>query len=385
MSMPKNLTPIANPDLSQEHPTVLEIDLGALKHNLQVLKSRLQQKTKFLAVVKAFAYGSDALKIAQTLEEEGVDYLAVAYTSEGIALRDGGIRLPILVLHPQPDQLSRCIDRCLEPSIYSPRLLRAFVKTAEEKQQTDYPIHLKFNTGLNRLGFWENDVDRVNELLQNTRSIKVKGLLSHLAASDDPAEKRFTETQLKQFEKIGKELVEKLGYQPLRHLLNSSGILNYPEAQFEMVRSGIALYGYGNAPEFDAELKPLGRLRTVISQLHKIEPGESVGYNRAYKAEAYQLIATLPLGHADGIGRQYGHGKGQVWLQGQLAPIIGNVCMDMLMVDVTGLDCKEGDPVIVFGPEHSAEDFARGAGTISYELLTGISSRVPRQIIDSTR
>ena len=220
--MPKNLTPIANPDLSQEHPTVLEIDLGALKHNLLVLRSRLREKTKFLAVVKAFAYGSDALKIAQTLEDEGVDYLAVAYTSEGIALRDGGIRLPILVLHPQPDQLGRCIDRCLEPSIYSPRLLRAFVKTAEEKQQNDYPIHLKFNTGLNRLGFWENDVDWVNERLQNTRSTKVKGLLSHLAASDDPAEKEFTQTQLKQFEKIGKELVEKLGYQPLRHLLNLS-------------------------------------------------------------------------------------------------------------------------------------------------------------------
>ena len=367
--------------MNESHPTVLEIDLNALRHNLFVLRSRLKPETKFLAVVKAFAYGSDMLQIAQALEKEGVDYLAVAYTQEGVGLRKGGIRLPILVLHPQPAQLKQCIDHCLEPNIYSPRLLKAFIQVAEENDQKAFPLHLKFNTGLNRLGFWENDVAWIQEQLQKTEAVKVKGLLSHLAASDDPSETGFTQKQIQNFTSISAEIEEVLGYRPLQHLANTSGILNHPEAQFDMVRSGIALYGYGNAPQFDQELKPLARLRTVISQLHKIEPGESVGYNRAYKAPDYTLIATLPLGHADGIGRQYGHSKGQVWVNGSLAPIVGNVCMDMLMVDVSGIDCKEGDDVIVFGPEHSAERFAQGAGTISYELLTGISSRVPRKII----
>jgi alanine racemase len=367
--------------LNDSHPTVLEIDLNALSHNLSVLRSRLNPETQFLAVVKAFAYGSDMLQIAQTLENEKVDYLAVAYTQEGVLLRKGGIRLPILVLHPQPAQLKQCIDHCLEPSIYSPRLLKSFIQVAEESDQKDFPLHLKFNTGLNRLGFWENDVDWIQGQLQETTAVKVKGLLSHLAASDDLNENPFTQAQIKNFTAISAAMEKALGNLPLRHLANTSGILNHPEAQFDMVRSGIALYGYGNAPQFDQELKPLARLRTVISQLHKIEPGESVGYNRAYKAPGYRLIATLPLGHADGIGRQYGQGKGQVWVKGSLAPIVGNVCMDMLMVDVSGIDCKEGDEVVIFGPEHSAEHFAQGAGTISYELITGISSRVPRKII----
>lgn len=351
-----------------------------MRHNLKVLRSRLKAETRFMAVVKAFAYGSDMLRIAQTLEKEDVDYLAVAYTQEGVSLRKEGIRLPILVLHPQAANLKQCIEHCLEPSIYSPRLLKAFIEVAEENDQKDFPLHLKFNTGLNRLGFWENDVAWIQDHLRETAAVKVKGLLSHLAASDDLNEADFTHAQIQNFSAISAEIQKVLGYRPLQHLANTSGILNHPEAQFDMVRSGIALYGYGNAPQFDQELKPLARLRTVISQLHKIEPGESVGYNRTYKAPDYKLIATLPLGHADGIGRQYGQGKGQVWVKGTLAPIVGNVCMDMLMIDVTGIDCQEGDEVIVFGPEHSAELLAQGAGTISYELITGISSRIPRVI-----
>ena len=380
MWMQKKSNPIAIPDLSTQHPTVLEIDLQALEHNLKVMKSRLNPNTLFMAVIKAFAYGSDMLRIAKTLEKLGVDYLAVAYTQEGVGLREAGVQLPILVLHPQPAQLEQCVDYCLEPSLYSPRVFKAFVEVAQKKKQEKYPVHLKFNTGLNRLGFWENDVEWIMKHL-DPNSLRIQGLFSHLAASDDPAEKEFTLKQLHTFDQICTALAKGLGYRPLRHALNSSGILNYPEAEYEMVRSGISLYGYGNAPEFDAELKPVGRLKTVVSQLHKIEPGESVGYNRAYTAEDYRLIATLPLGHADGIGRQYGQGKGKVWVHGQLAPIVGNVCMDMLMVDVTGIDCSEGDEVIVFGPEHSAEDFASGAGSISYELITGISSRVPRILL----
>ncbi len=361
--------------------TVLEIDLGALVHNYHYLRSKLKAETKFLGVIKAFAYGSDAVKVAQKLIALGVDYLAVAYVKEGIVLRDAGIKTPILVLHPQQANFDELIERCLEPSLYSPKVLKEFLETAKKHNQTNYPIHLKFNTGLNRLGFWENDVDFIKEQLGGRAEIKVKSVFSHLAASDDQTEAAFTKTQISSFERIVKEVDEKLGYTPFRHLLNTSGILNYPEAQYDMVRSGIGLYGFGNAPEIDSELKPVATLKTIISQIHNIEPNESVGYNRAFTSEGYKTTATLPLGHADGIGRQYGNGKACVSVNGQKAPIIGNVCMDMIMIDITGIDCKEGDEVIVFGKNPSAEEFAAGADTISYELLTGISQRVKRSFL----
>lgn len=362
--------------------TTLEIDLGALEHNFRFFNSKLNTKTKFLAVVKAFAYGSDMATVAKKLEALGTDYFAVAYVQEGTLLRDAGIQTPILVLHPQPVNFERLIERCLEPSLYSPRILKEFINVAETKKQKAYPVHIKFNTGLNRLGFWENDVDWIMERIRETNSIKIKSTFSHLAASEDPNEKDFSLGQIKSFKKSSSELSEKLGYQPFRHVLNTSGILNYPDAQFEMVRSGIGLYGYGNNAQIDAELKPVASLKTIISQIHKIEPHESVGYNRAYKSDGYLVIATLPLGHADGIGRQYGGGKTHVLVQGKMAPIIGNVCMDMIMIDVTGIDCNEGDQVIIFGKNKSAENFANSANTISYEILTAISQRVKRVIIE---
>ena len=233
---------------------------------------------------------------------------------------------------------------------------------------------------MNRLGFWENDVDWIMERIRKTKAIKIKSTFSHLAASEDSNERDFSVSQIKSFENSSSELSEKLGYQPMRHMLNTSGIINYPEAQFEMVRSGIGLYGYGNHAKIDAELKPVATLKTIISQLHKIEPGESVGYNRAYQSDAYRITATLPLGHADGIGRKHGGGKTHVLVKGKIAPIIGNVCMDMIMIDVTGIDCKEGDEVLIFGEDLSAEDFANSANTISYEILTAISQRVTRNI-----
>ncbi len=359
--------------------TVLEINLEALKHNYDFLRSRLRPDTRFMAVVKAFGYGSDALVIAKKLEELGIDYFAVAYVHEGVALRESGVSIPILVLHPQIGNLDLLITYDLEPSLYSLKVLRAFVIAAGRQGLMDYPVHLKFNTGLNRLGFWENDIDFIKKELAGHREVNVKGIFSHLAASDDLQEQDFTQTQIDTFEKISSEIAGILGYTPLEHLLNTSGILNFPEAQHDMVRSGIGLYGYSNDPEIDTQLKSVATLKTVISQLHKIEPGESVGYNRAYISEGYRTTATLPLGHADGIGRQYGMGKGKVLLHGQKAPIVGNVCMDMIMIDVTGIDCQEGDEVIIFGPDNSAEDFAAEAQTISYELITGISSRVKRE------
>ncbi|NKI31335.1 alanine racemase [Croceivirga thetidis] len=366
--------------MSKVSETTLEIDLRALEHNFRYLKSKLGAETKLLAVVKAFAYGSDMVSVSKKLEGLGVDYFAVAYVKEGVLLRDAGIRTPILVLHPQAVNFDTLIERFLEPSLYSPRILKEFLKVAEAKNQKKYPVHIKFNTGLNRLGFWENDVDWILKHLNGTNAIKIKSIFSHLAASEDENEKDFSLKQIKSFKKSSSELAEKIGYQPIRHMLNTSGILNYTEAQFEMVRSGIGLYGYANDAQIDSELKPVASLKSIISQIHKIEPNESVGYNRAYKSDGYRVIATLPLGHADGIGRHYGGGNTMVLLNGKLVPIIGNVCMDMIMIDVTGADCKEGDEVIIFGGNHSAEDFANSAQTISYEILTAISQRVTRKI-----
>ncbi len=361
--------------------TVLEIDLASLAHNYHYLKSRLQQDTKFLAVVKAFAYGSDMIAIAKKMEELGVDYLAVAYVPEGVLLREAGIQIPILVLHPQPVNFDLLITHKLEPSMYSHRILKEFVAFAEQKECDDHPIHLKFNTGLNRLGFWENDVDAILEKLMGSHAIKVVSLFSHLAASEDSNEKAFSQKQIATFQKICDELRPKLEYSPFRHMLNTSGIINYPEAQFEMVRSGIGIYGYGNDAQEDKNLKPVAQLKTVISQMHIIEPGETVGYNRAFSSDGRRVTATLPLGHADGIGRQYGQGKGHVIIKGQKVPIVGNVCMDMIMVDVTAIDCAEGDEVLVFGKQNSAEAFAQQGDTISYEILTAISQRVKRVVI----
>lgn len=367
--------------MSKVTETTLQIDLNALAHNYHYFKSKLKADTKFLAVVKAFAYGSDMVVIAKKLETLGVDYFAVAYAKEGVLLRDHGITAPILVLHAQPVNFETIIDRCLEPSLYSPRILKEFLKKTTEKGQKAYPVHLKFNTGLNRLGFWENDIDWIFNQLDGNTALKIKSVFSHLAASEDLNEREFSLGQIASFEDSYNALAKKLGFAPMRHMLNTSGIVNYTEAQFDMVRSGIGLYGYGNHPTIDKELRPVATLKTVISQLHKIEPNESVGYNRGFVSKDYRVTATLPLGHADGIGRHFGQGKAFVKINNAMAPIIGNVCMDMIMVDVTGINCKEGDEVIVFGQEASADEFSKYGNTISYEILTAISQRVKREIL----
>ncbi len=366
--------------MSSVDETTLEIDLSALEHNYHFMRSRLSNGTKFLAVVKAFAYGCDMVAVAKKLEDLGVAYFAVAYVKEGVLLRKAGITAPILVLHPQPVNFKKLIDSCLEPSLYAPKILEQFLAVAQQQHQKDYPVHIKFNTGLNRLGFSLTDVELILKKLGDCEAIKIKSVFSHLAASEDENERDFSLNQIKVFHKITKTITKKLTHRPMYHMLNTSGILNYPEAQLDMVRSGIGLYGYGNHPTVDKELKPVATLKTIISQLHKIGPGESVGYNRNYTSDSYKTTATLPIGHADGIGRQYGGGKTFVWVHGKKAPIIGNVCMDMIMIDVTGIDCAEGDEVIVFGNGHSAEDFAQTGNTISYEILTAISQRVTRKI-----
>ncbi len=364
--------------------TVLEIDLNALAHNYRYLTSKLNSGTKVMAIVKAFGYGSDAVEAAKELAQLGVDYFAVAYVNEGVALRDAGIETPVLVLHPQPVNFEILIDRCLEPTLYSSRIFKSFVSTAEKKGQENYPVHIKFNTGLNRLGFLDSDIDWIVENLSRTKTIKAVSLFSHLAASEDEQEREFTIQQINQFKIISAEMIQQLGYSPLLHQSNTSAIINYPEANFDMVRTGIGLYGYGNSATEDKHLKPVATLKSVISQIHEIEPGETVGYNRAYRSKGYEKTATIPLGHADGISRQLGNEKGSVLIHGKKAPIIGNVCMDMLMVNITGIDCKEGDEVIILGENQTAVELAEAMGSISYELLTAISQRVKRVICRKT-
>lgn len=363
--------------------TTLDLDLSALEHNYRYLRSKIRPDTKFLAVVKAFAYGSDVQAIAKKLELLGADALAVAYVAEGRSLREAGIKIPILVLHPLQANFGELIQHGLEPCLYSPRVLGEFLALAERLGRVDYPVHIKFNTGLNRLGFVGEHLPFLSKSLKHTPAIRPVSVFSHLAASEDPALREFSLEQIAAFERLSGSLAEALGQSPIRHMLNSSGILNYPQAQFEMVRSGIGLYGYGNHPAEDAKLRPVATLRTIISQIHELSPGQSVGYNRAYRAQGPIRTATLPLGHADGISRQYGQGRAHVLIKGRPAPILGNVCMDMIMVDVSEIDCGEGDEVIVFGPQNSADHFASRAGTISYELLTAISQRVKRRIIGS--
>lgn len=367
---------------NQPHVNVFEIDLGALKHNLNYFRGKLHKNTKILGVVKAFGYGHEAVEIGKFLEKNRVDYLAVAYTSEGIHLRKAGIQLPILVLHPQIPNFESLIDFELEPNLYSLSVLTAFLKLAKEKNRQKYPVHLKLNTGLNRLGLQEKELDEVLKIVQGQNPIKIKSLFSHLAASEDPKEDPFTKKQIQKFQKATNYLLEKLDDEPFLHLANTSGVLNHPESHFDMVRLGIGLYGFGNNAEETSKLKNVGTLKSIISQIHEIKKGASLGYNRAFIASKNTRAATLPIGHADGISRQLGKRAGWVEIHQKPCPIIGNVCMDMIMVDVSDIPCKEGDEVILFDRQETVEEWAQKSHTISYEILTGISQRIPRKIIE---
>ena len=364
--------------MPRANETILEINLNTLGDNYRYLNSKLKPNTKFLAVVKAFAYGSDAIEIARELVKLGVDYLAVAYVKEGAVLRDAGIKTPIIVLHPQPINFKTLIDCRLEPSLYSPKIINQFIEVASEKNQLEYPVHIKFNTGLNRLGFCKNDVDYISSKLEETTAIKVVSIFSHLAASEDLSEYEFSQNQIKAFKIISEEFIKKIDYTPMLHMCSTSGILNYPEAHFDMVRSGIGLYGFGNSEKENKNLTPIATLKSVISQIHQIEKGESVGYNRAFKSGGVLQTATIPIGHADGISRAYGNGHGWVTVNGKKAPMIGNVCMDMIMINITDINCREGDEVIIFGEHNRADKIAEENNSISYELITAISQRVKR-------
>lgn len=360
------------------NPTVLEIKLSAVEHNLNFFRSKLQNVTKVLAVVKASGYGSDALAMARFLEKQQVDYFAVAYADEGIALRKGGITLPILVLHPQIQNLDQIIEYQLEPNLYSKKILLTFLELAATLDCKNYPVHIKFNTGLNRLGFRFSDIDFLIQHIKNQESILIRSIFSHLVASEDANEKQYTLEQIDKFKSISDVLVSNLGYKPMMHMSNTSGILNYPEAHFDMVRLGLGLYGFTNDPQLNSNLKNVLTLKTVISQIHEIGKNESVGYNHGFIANRAMRTATLPIGHADGLFRSLGQGKVFVSINGQKAPIIGNVCMDMVMIDVSNIECEEGDEVVIFQSQEEVLNLAAQANTISYEILTAFTDRIKR-------
>ncbi|MBD0255506.1 MAG: bifunctional UDP-N-acetylmuramoyl-tripeptide:D-alanyl-D-alanine ligase/alanine racemase [Cytophagales bacterium] len=359
------------------HGTVLEINLDALAHNLHYFRRKLRPHTKVMAMVKAFAYGSGGAEIAGVLQFHRVDYLAVAYADEGAALREKGITLPIMVMNPSAESFGQLLGAGLEPEIYSFKILGELLDHLRRTGGTA-TIHLKLETGMHRLGFDEADLPQLAQTLREHPEVRVAALFSHLAASDDPQWQDFTREQIGRFREMSDRLIDTLGYRPIRHILNSAGVSHYTDAQFDLVRLGIGLYGVGVNPVEQAQLETVGTLKTTISQIKHLRPGQTVGYGRRGTIERDSAIATLAIGYADGFDRRLGLGKGRVWINGYLAPTIGSVCMDMTMVDITGIPAQEGDEVVVFGAALPVTELARQCGTIPYEIMTGISDRVKR-------
>lgn len=363
------------------HETVLEIDLNALIHNLNYFRSQLNHGTKIMAMVKAFSYGSGSFEIANALQFHHVDYLAVAYADEGIELRKAGISLPIMVMNPEISAIDSIIKFNLEPEIYNFKTLSQFIKvfrsyfTSDDKVTN---IHIKLDTGMHRLGFDEDEIDQLAEVIQENRFISVASAFSHLAASDRDDLAQFTLEQIAKFERMTERLSRKLGYTFMRHILNSAGIIRYKSAQFDMVRLGISLYGISSIQSVQEKLEPVSSLKTVISQIKKVKTGDSVGYNCAWTAKVDSTIAIVPVGYADGLNRKLSNGVGNMILKSQLVPIIGNINMDMTALDITGISAEEGDEVIVFGRENPIDRLAESINTIPYEILTSISRRVKR-------
>lgn len=363
----------------KSHDTILEVNLQNLIENLNYFRSKLEPQTKLMAMVKAFGYGSGGFDISQALVAHHIDYLGVAYADEGEELRQKGITTPIMVMNPEQSSYDTLIDFNLEAEIYSLRVLRKFtLKLIDKNIKTAYPIHIKLNTGMNRLGFKSQDISELIQELADNPYVKVKSIFSHLATSDEVEEFEFVHQQAHQFYEMYERISFNLGYRPTRHILNSAGILRFPEYQMDMVRVGIGMFGVSPFPEDQKHLKTVVTFKTIISQITHLEAGETVSYGRNFKAQRDTKIATLPVGYADGIKRVLGNGNGEVSLHGKKAPIIGSVCMDMMMVDVTGISCEEGDEVILFGDNPSLHDVAKKCDTITYEILTSISSRVKR-------
>lgn len=365
--------------LSQQvHETLLEVNLEAMAHNLKQYQQLLKPSTRIMAMVKAFSYGSGGFEIARLLEFHKVDYLAVAYADEGVALRNSGIRLPILVMNTEESALDALVEYQLEPVLYSFKMLRAMDKLLKREAIGMFPVHIEMETGMNRLGFSAGEIPELIENLAHS-SFHVQSVFSHLAASEEAQQDAFTQKQFQQYQTMVAQLEHFLPHLFLKHISNSAAVVRNPSLQLDMVRLGIGLYGIDPAASHLLDLKAVGTLRTTIAQIKSITAGETVGYNRRGVADHAMKIATVRLGYADGYPRTLGNGVGKMWYKGQLVPTIGSLCMDMTMLDITGIEsAREGDELIVFGPELPVEKLAQWAGTIPYELLAGISQRVKR-------
>jgi Alr-MurF fusion protein len=359
------------------HGTVLEIDLDAIRHNLNHYRSRLSPGVRIMAMVKAFGYGSGALELARLFAHEQVHYLGVAYGDEGLELRRNGIQLPILVMNPEPVSFQVLHSARLEAEVYDMRTLSEALAFAQV-HPAELPVHLKLDTGMHRLGFTAEEMPALLDALKDASSLMITSLFSHLVASEDPASDAFTKEQIAQFESMCGAIAEVIGYMPLRHIANSAAIGRFPHSQFDMVRLGIGLHGIGADAVESAQLIPATSLRSPVAQIKRIAAGRSIGYGRSFIAEKEMTIAILPIGYADGFARRLGNGRGRVWIKGLACPVVGNVCMDMCMVDITGLDVKIGDEAYVFNEEHPITELAADLGTIPYEVLTSISQRVKR-------
>lgn len=359
------------------HGTVLEVNLNALTHNLNFYRSMLRPYVKTMAMVKAFAYGSGSHEIANWLQFQQVDYLAVAYADEGVALRNKGIHIPIMVMNPTRDAFDILLQHNLEPELYSFAVLNDFLNFTRAKT-TAAKIHIKIDTGMHRLGFEAHEIDQLIALLISNKHIKVASILSHLAASDEARHNGFSAKQALNFKHMAESITKALNYRPILHLLNSPGISRFPDFQFDMVRLGVGMYGVDATQMHQDKLMTVTSLKTIISQVKNVKQGETIGYARKGLAEKDLKIATMAIGYADGFDRKFSNGVGKVLINGHYAPVIGNVCMDMTMVDVTDITCEEGDIVTIYGEKPTIFEMAKSIETIPYEILTNVSTRVKR-------
>lgn len=366
----------------KKHKTFVEINLSAIKHNIQVYKSQLKPTTKMLAMVKAQSYGAGLEKIGLYLEKQGIDYLGVAYPDEGVELRKAGIKVPVLVMNPVDEGFEDCVKNQLEPTVFSFEQLDELLRELIFQGVQNFPIHVKIDTGMKRLGFDFKELPRLMEVIQAQPEIAIKGVYSHLADSDNRRDKRFTDLQIRRFVDACNYISANYAGKFITHLLNSEGIANFPEAQFNMIRIGIGMYGVSSNPANAKKLRPVISWKSTVSQVKQIHKGESVGYSRSFVADKNMEIAIVPVGYADGFRRSLSNGVGSVLINGQMSNVVGRVCMDMIMVDVTKKFVKTGDRVELIGEKISLSQFADKMQTISYEVLTSISKRVHRTYIE---
>jgi alanine racemase len=360
------------------HQTLLEVNLNAIRHNLKIYQQQLKPGVKLMAMVKAFSYGSGSFEISNVLQHAGIDYLGVAYADEGVELRKAGIRVPVMVMNTEEAGFASIVKYNLEPVLYSFRILNTFKDYCTQNEIIDFKVHLKLDTGMHRLGFEEADMEKLCNEIAGINECKIQSVFSHLVASDEKVHDDFTKMQAELFIKMSDQIENKIGYAFIKHLGNSGAIYRHPALQFDMMRLGIGLYGVASDPAIQQRLKNVTTLKTTISQIKYVKKGDTIGYSRKGIAEKDSVIATVRLGYADGYSRAFGNGCGKMMLNEKLAPVIGNVSMDMTMIDITGIDAKEEDEVIVFGEKLPVSILAAWANSIAYEMLTNISQRVKR-------